>query len=107
MALQRLQPLRRSGRQHAQLRPPRRTGRAIVTPTHKLVQTIDRQTVALFDLEKDPFEMKNLVGERAALEKELLAQMHKRGKEIDDPFPRLSTPAKAFYTDEEAAQARS
>lgn len=83
--------------------------RAFVTPTHKIVQTIDDKTVALFDLEKDPYEMKNLVGERSAatLGKNMLAQMRRWAKEVDDPFPQLSQPAKPIYTDEEAAQARS
>lgn len=83
--------------------------RALVTPTHKIVQTIDNRTAALFDLERDPYEMKNLAGERpaAALQRELLAQMRRWAKEVGDPFPRVSQPAKTFYTDEEAAQARS
>ena len=83
--------------------------RAFVTPTHKLVVTIDNKTVGLFNLEKDPYEMNNLAGERSAatLERDLLARMRGWAKEIDDPFPQLSKPAKPFYTDEEAAQARS
>jgi len=83
--------------------------RAFVTSTHKIVQTIDLKTVALFDLENDPYEMKNLVGERstAALEKDLRARMHRWGREINDPFPHLSKPAKPFYTDQEATAARA
>lgn len=83
--------------------------RALVSHSHKIVETIDGKTVALFNLEKDPYEMKNLAGERssAALEKDLLARMNSWGKEIHDPFPQLSKPAKAIYSDEEAAQART
>lgn len=83
--------------------------RALVTPAHKVVQTIDNKTVALFDLEKDPYEMKNLAGDRssASVEAELLVRMRRWGKEIEDPFPSLSQPAKAFYTEEEAALERA
>jgi len=82
---------------------------ALVTPTHKVVKMIDGKTVALFDLEKDSYEMSNLAGERSAatFERDLLARMRGWATEIDDPFPRMSQPAREFYTDEEAARARS
>jgi arylsulfatase A-like enzyme len=81
--------------------------RTFVTPTQKLVVTIDNKVAALFDLEKDPYEMKNLAGERnaAGLERDLLARMLRWAKEVGDPFPEQSQPAKPMYTDEEAAQA--
>jgi len=49
--------------------------RAVVTPRHKLVMRHDGSTAALFDREKDPYEMNNLAEERstAALRGDLLA----------------------------------
>lgn len=83
--------------------------RAFVTPTHKLAVRIDNKVGGLFDLVKDPYELKNLAGTRSAatLEKDLLARMHRWAKETGDPFPARSKPAQAMYTDQEAARARS
>jgi len=76
--------------------------RSYVTPTHKLVVRADGKPGALFHVEKDPYEVKNLVGERssAALEKELLAKMSGWAKEVGDPFPEPSPAAQAMYTTE-------
>jgi hypothetical protein len=62
----------------------------------------DGQPGALFHIEKDPYEFKNLLGERssAALEKDLLKKMHGWAKEVGDPFPAPSTAARAMYTAE-------
>jgi arylsulfatase A-like enzyme len=83
--------------------------RAVVTAEHKLVMRIDGTVAALFDREKDPYEMKNLIEERSAsgLRSDLLAKLKKHGADTRDPFPNPSTPAKAIYTDEEAAAARA
>jgi arylsulfatase A-like enzyme len=83
--------------------------RALVTPTHKLVARCDGTVGALWDLEKDPYEMKNLAGERsvAALEKELVARLKRWGQDTGDPFPNPSSAAESMYTDEQAARARS
>jgi arylsulfatase A-like enzyme len=82
--------------------------RCLVTPAHKLVLRQDGKVGGLFDLEKDPYEMKNLSGERsaAAVQKDLLARLQRWGKETGDPFPNPSPAAKSMYTDEEAARAR-
>jgi arylsulfatase A-like enzyme len=83
--------------------------RCVVTNTHKLSIRHDGKVAGLFDLEKDPLEMKNFAGERshAALEKDLLARLKRWGKETGDRFPEPSEPAQASYTDQEAARARS
>jgi arylsulfatase A-like enzyme len=83
--------------------------RAVVTAQHKIVTRIDGTVAALFDREKDPYEMKNLVEERSAsaLQKDLLSKLKKRGSDTGDPFPDFSKPAKPVYTDEEAATARA
>jgi arylsulfatase A-like enzyme len=82
--------------------------RCLVTPSHKLAVRYDGTVAALWDMEKDPYEMKNLAGERsaAALEKDLLARLKRWGLETGDAFPRVTPPAKGLYTDEEAARAR-
>jgi len=79
--------------------------RAFVTPSHKLVVRIDNTIGALFDLEKDPYELNNLAGTRpaAALEKDLLARMRQWAKQTGDPFPNLSQAARPMYSDQEAA----
>jgi len=81
-----------------------RAWRAIVTPRHKLAVDIAGQVTHLFDLAKDPYEMKNLADERAhvALKEALLAQLRRWAKETGDPFPKTPTAAKAMYTDAEA-----
>jgi arylsulfatase A-like enzyme len=81
--------------------------RALVTPTHKLVVNVSGQTL-LYDLAKDPYELKNLADQRehAALKEELTKQLKRWAKDTDDPYPKSATPAKSSYTDEEAARAR-
>ncbi len=79
--------------------------RAVVTAQHKLVMRFDGSIAALFDREKDPYEMKNLAEERsaAALRGDLLAKSKKRGADTGDRFPHVTPAAKEIYTDEEAA----
>jgi arylsulfatase A-like enzyme len=83
-----------------------REWRCLVTQTHKLAVTCDGKVVGLFDLEKDPFEMKNLSNERsvAALQTNLIERLKRWGKETRDPFPKPSQPAERMYSDEEAAR---
>lgn len=82
--------------------------RALVTPTHKLALYGNGENTKLFDLEHDPYELTNLAGKRehATLEKELHAQLMKKGKESGDPFPGAAPKAKVLYSDEEAERAR-
>jgi arylsulfatase A-like enzyme len=79
--------------------------RAIVTPTHKLATHLSG-AVLLYDLEKDPYELKNLVEERsaAALKNDLLAQLKRWADDTGDPYPRISPAAAAHYSDEQAAR---
>ncbi len=78
--------------------------RTIVTPQHKLVMLYDGTVAALFNREKDPYEMHNLAEERSAapLRQDLLAKLKRRGAELDDRFPNATPPAKAMYTDSAA-----
>jgi arylsulfatase A-like enzyme len=81
--------------------------RAIVTPTHKLVTNMSGK-LQLWDLEKDPYELKNLAEERSAtaLKNDLLAKMKRWGADTGDPYPRVARMAADKYTDEQAAKAR-
>ena len=81
--------------------------RALVTPTHKLV-TMVSGAVALYDLVKDPFELKNLADERSAasLKRDLQAKMKSWADETGDPYPNISPSAAVHYSDEAAAKAR-
>jgi arylsulfatase A-like enzyme len=81
--------------------------RCLVTPTHKLSVNIGGKTL-LYDLEHDPYELKNLADEKSAapLRAHLEAQMKRWAKETGDPGVGKATPAKASYTDAEAAAAR-
>ncbi len=75
--------------------------RALVTEEHKLVLGPDGKVEALFDLARDPLEMKNLAGEKgkAALEKSLLAKARKFAKKTGDSFPGPpSKVARKMYT---------
>ncbi len=74
--------------------------RALVRGEHKLVLGPGGEVEALYDLSKDPFETKNLAGEKsaAALEKDLLALARKAAKETGDPFPSPVRPARPRYT---------
>lgn len=87
----------------------RREWRSVVTPTHKLILAGDGQVAQLYDLAKDPFELRNLAEERGQVKlRDHLVGLAKRwARETGDPFPRKSTPAKSSYSDEEAAAARS
>ena len=81
--------------------------RALVTPTHKLVTNVSGG-VFLYDLAKDPYEMKNLADERSAgaLKRDLLAGMKAWADKIGDPYPKVSPSAAVRYSDEAAAKAR-
>lgn len=82
--------------------------RALVTPSHKLVLRLPGEPVALYDLERDPYEMKNLVDEPGAkaLRGKLLDEIRGWARRTGDPFPRVSPAAKQVYSDEEAAAQR-
>ncbi|MCL5745009.1 MAG: sulfatase-like hydrolase/transferase [Acidobacteria bacterium] len=73
--------------------------RCVVTPTHKLAVRHDGKVAGLFDLEKDPLEMKNLAGERShtALQKHLLERLERWGRETGDPFPNPAEAAQSSY----------
>jgi arylsulfatase A-like enzyme len=81
--------------------------RAVVTPTHKLVTNMSGK-LQLWDLEKDPYELKNLAEERSAtaLKNDLLAKMKRWASDTGDPYPRVARMAADKYTDEQAAKAR-
>lgn len=83
--------------------------RAIVTPRHKLVQTPEGGVSQLFDLERDPYELRNLAEEREhrPLRQKLLAELVGWGKRTGDPFPEVPVEARQMYSDAEAAAARS
>ena len=61
--------------------------RGIRTQSHVYARFQDKPWV-LYDVEKDPYEMKNLVGEESAagLMKEMEAQLQRRMKEADDSW---------------------
>ena len=82
--------------------------RAIVTPTHKLATNVSGE-MQLYDLEKDPFELKNLAAERSAtpLKNDLLAKMKRWADDTADPYPRVSRMAAESYSDEQAARQRT
>ena len=75
--------------------------RAVVTQQHKLVMRYDGAVAALFDREKDPYEMNNLAEERSAsaLRDDLQAKLKQRGADTGDRFPQMTPPAKASYPD--------
>ena len=68
----------------------------------------DTKVGALFDLEKDPYELKNLAGDRsmASLQNDLLARMKRWARDTGDPFPEATPAARKTYTDAEAEKAK-
>jgi arylsulfatase A-like enzyme len=82
--------------------------RALVTPTHKLITNVSG-SVLVYDLEKDPYELKNLAEEpqHQPLKQDLQAQMKRWTTDTGDPYPKPSPSAQKHYTDEEAAKAHS
>jgi len=74
--------------------------RAVVTPQHKLAMDIAGRVTHLFDLQADPYEMKNLAEDRSreALRKDLVARLRRWGKETGDTFPKTPAAAKVMYT---------
>ena len=64
--------------------------RPLVTPRYKLAVDSQLKVRLLVDLEKDPYELKNLASE-PALEKvrgELLEKLKEVGQSTGDPFPK-------------------
>ena len=64
--------------------------RTLVTPRYKLAVDSRLKVRLLVDLERDPYELKNLAAE-PSLEKvrgDLLAKLKEVGKSPGDPFPR-------------------
>jgi len=66
-----------------------RTWRALVTKEHKLVLGPKGKVEGLYDLGRDPYEGKNLAGEKGsrALEKDLLAKARAYAEKTADSFP--------------------
>jgi arylsulfatase A-like enzyme len=81
--------------------------RALVTPTHKLISHVNG-SVHLYDLEHDPYEMKDLAADRQseALKTHLTEEMKRWAKQTGDPYPEVSSAAKVSYSDDEAKAAR-
>jgi len=81
--------------------------RAVVREQHKLVINRSGAATRLFDLEHDPYEMIDLAGQpkHAALEKDLLADLHRWAKRTGDPFPEPPRRAAARYPDPPAGKA--
>lgn len=78
------------------------TWRTVVTQRHKLTARLDYgQVEQLYDLQEDPFELRNLAGKREAqrLENELLTELRDWGKRTEDPFPGKPWTAKESYPD--------
>lgn len=75
--------------------------RALVTAKHKLVFDARGGVALLVDLEKDPYEMKNLAGERAhaAVERELSQRLTGWIERTNDPFPAAPRAALESYPD--------
>ena len=63
--------------------------RALVTPRYKFVVDNREKVRLLVDLDKDPYEMKNLADQpqHAALQQRLHKQMKQIGQQTRDPFP--------------------
>ena len=76
-----------------------RAWRAVVTPQHKLAVNATGQVTHLFDLQADPYEMKNLAEERAhaALRKDLMTKLQRWARETGDTFPKTPVQAKVMY----------
>ena len=64
--------------------------RTLVTPRYKLAVDSRLEVRLLVDIEKDPYELKNLASEPALgkVRGELLAKLKEVGKSTGDPFPR-------------------
>ena len=63
--------------------------RAVRTPEHKLIIYPQIQRTQLFDLVRDPWETRDLSGERryAAVHARLLERLHRFQKELEDELP--------------------
>ena len=66
--------------------------RAVRTKDHKLIVYPEARVTQLFDLKKDPWEMRNLADkpEYAAVKRALLERLHRFQRELEDDLPLLS-----------------
>ncbi len=81
--------------------PQQTPWRSLVTDRYKLSARLDYgQVDGLFDLQEDPFELRNLAGKPAhkRVEKELVAELRDWGKRSDDPFPKTPAMAREEYS---------
>ena len=64
--------------------------RTLVTPRYKLAVDSRLEVRLLVDIEKDPYELKNLASEPSAggVREKLLAKLKEVAKSTGDPFPR-------------------
>jgi arylsulfatase A-like enzyme len=78
--------------------------RAVVTPQYKLAYYPEsKENSCLYDLQKDPYELKNLINDPAyrSVEKELMNELMSWAKRTGDPFPETPEKAKEMYADSE------
>ena len=83
----------RGGPQHdAMFSYYRHFQRTVRTPEHKLIVYPEARMAQLFDLSRDPWETKNLAGDRAyaALRRTLAERLHRFQKELGDDLPPVS-----------------
>ena len=81
--------------------PDPRPWRSIVTARHKLTVRGNHEAVnSLFDLQEDPYEMRNLadVSEANSIGGDLLAELRAWGTVTEDSFPARPPAAKVEYT---------
>ncbi len=66
--------------------------RTVRTPEHKLIVYPEARMAQLFDLSRDPWETRNLAGDRAyaALRRTLVERLHRFQKELGDDLPPVS-----------------
>lgn len=79
--------------------------RCVITDDYKLAMNTDGSVSHLIDRNNDPYEMNNLANSKKgkADQKELVALLKETAKKTGDPFPNHVEPAKAMYSDAEAA----
>ena len=61
---------------------------AVIFENYKLLRFWEDDTLELFDLEKDPFELKNIVNEKPELAQKLLSEMDQYIAQVDALVPR-------------------
>ena len=81
--------------------------RCVITDDYKLAMKTDGTVSHLIDRKNDPFELNNLADakENKSTRKELVSLLKETAKKTGDPFPEKVEPAKAMYSDAEAATA--